>query len=260
MNEIKWTDELIESELTKFMTEMGIERMPTHTEFRENKRSGLAKAISENGGSSYWLNKLNLKRKPKVLKWNDEEIEKNIKAAMKSLQIERMPSSNELKSLGRNDLHCAISKSGIKYSGWANKLGIELKISETYKGNKYEYIIKEKIERLSDHLKAEKMSTGHPYDLLINKCVKVDVKVSSPNMKNGRVHTFGLNKVHSTCDIYVCVALDEADQIERIFIIPSPHVQIVTLCVGEKSKYNKYIDNWDFIVKFTKNYEELIAL
>ncbi|MCK6203948.1 hypothetical protein KZX50_00605 [Bacillus infantis] len=194
-------------------------------------------------------------------KWTEELIESELRKCIKSLQINRMPSADELKMLGRNDLHCKISRTK-KYKGWADTLGIPLKSSETTKGNKYEWFIKKRIEAISDHLNVEKMATKHPYDLLVNDCVKIDVKVAAPHMLRGqsRVHTFGLNKKYATCDIYVCVALDESENVERTFIIPSSHAQIVTLCVGKESKYNKYVDNWDFIRQFVDTYERAINI
>lgn len=195
-----------------------------------------------------------------VAKWTNELIESELNKCMKALQINRMPTAPELKSLGRNDLHCKISRTK-KYKGWAEHLGLSLKTSETQKGNGYESLVKKKIELLSNHLRVTRMSTKHPYDLLINDCVKVDVKVAAPHMLRGlsRVHTFGLNKKYATCDIYVCVALDENEAIERTFIIPASHLQIVTLCVGKESKYNKYVNNWGFICDFVNAYEKAIG-
>lgn len=194
-------------------------------------------------------------------KWTDELIESELKKSIVALQIDRMPTAPELISLGRNDLHCKVSRTK-KYKGWAEHLGLPLKSSETLKGNKYEYLVKEKIEHISNHLTVKKMSTKHPYDLLINDCVKIDVKVASPYVtKDGSpVHTFGLSKKYATCDIYVCVALDENEEVEKTFIIPASHVQIVTLCVGKESKYNKYIDKWNFIYNFVNGYERAIYL
>lgn len=257
---MKWNEKAIEEELNKFIVEMGINRMPTHTEFRESNHSGLSRAILKYGGTEYWSNKLNLKKKDKVLKWNDQKIDEEIKQSIKVLQIQRMPTASELKSINKNDLHCAISKSGIKYSGWAKKLGLELKSSETKMGVEHEYIVKQYLESyFSNELIVEKMTSGHPYDLLINGCVKIDVKVSSPHIQNtSRVHTFGINKEYATCDIYICIALNEDEEIEKTFIIPSPHLKLVTLCVGKNSKYNKYINNWQFISDFAKVYENAI--
>ena len=194
------------------------------------------------------------------MRWTDELIEQEIKSCMKSLDIKRMPTKSELLSLNRNDLHCKISKSK-KYTGWAEHLGLQIKRSETTFGNEYEYLIKEKIESFSNHLTAEKMTTKHPYDLLVNGCVKIDVKVGCAHLHFGtRAHTFNLNKKYATCDIYICVALDEKKEIERCFTIPAALIPIVTLNIGKESKYNKYIDRWDFVYHFVNEYEKAINI
>ncbi|KIL79561.1 hypothetical protein [Bacillus badius] len=257
---MKWTDEAIEKSVLGLMDKLGVQRMPTSTEMRENKLTGLSRAIGLTGGMYQWSERLNIPMKEREKMWTDELIEKEIIKCMKALHIKRMPVANELQAIGRNDLHCAISKSKLKYSGWAKRLGIKLKSSETVKGNKYELIIKEKIEEFSNHLYVREMSTKHPYDLLVNECVKVDVKVAAPHLHFGtRAHTFALHKKYATCDIYVCVALDEREEIENIFIIPARSAQLVTLNICGNSKYNKFKDNWVLIYSLVNAYEQTLS-
>lgn len=194
-------------------------------------------------------------------KWTDELIESELKKCIDVLKIDRMPTAAELIDIGRNDLHCKIGRTKT-YSGWAEKLGLKLKSSDTTKGNQYEFHVLKKIKELSGYqLSIEKMTTKHPYDLLINGCVKVDVKVGKAHyhFDNARAHTFRLSKKHATCDIYVCVALDENDQVENYFIIPAAHVPMVTLNMGSESKYNKYKNNWNFLFAFVGAYEKAIG-
>jgi len=191
--------------------------------------------------------------------WTEEKIKKGIKDCMIALHIKRMPTASEFKSLERNDLHCKISRTK-KYSGWASELGLELKESETKTGNEYELIVKEKLDNFSG-FDVKRMSTKHPYDLLINDCLKVDVKVGvAHNFYGSRAHTFALNKKYATCDLYICVALNEKSEIENYFIIPSSHVPIVTLSIGTKSKYNQYLNNWNFVKLFVERYQLAIRL
>lgn len=258
---MRWTEQKIAEEIHKLKDELEINRMPNSIEMKENKKSGLLRAILLSGGMKLWADKLNLETKKREKMWTDELIKEQILSCMQKYCIKRMPTASELTSIGRNDLHCAISKSEYKYSGWARKLGLETKASETSKGNKYEYWVKNHLVNSYQHLWIQKMTTKHPYDLLVNGCVKVDVKVAAPHHHFGsRAHTFALNKKFATCDIYVCVALDEKENIEKCYIIPSSHVQIVTLNVCENGKYNKYIDNWNFIYHFVNAYERAISL
>ncbi|MDP4105290.1 MAG: hypothetical protein Q8935_10065 [Bacillota bacterium] len=257
---MKWTNETITIGIKELMKKLNIDRMPTNTEMRENSMSGLSRAIILTGGMDCWINKLNLKAKEKERLWNDERIEQELKHCISVLQLDRMPTANELHQIGRNDLHCALSKHSKKYRGWARELGLELKESETTKGNKFEFYVMKKIQEISNHLSVEKMTTKHPYDLLVNGCVKVDVKVGKAHYHFGpRAHTFALNKKFATCDIYICVALDEDDKIEKFFIIPAAKVQIVTLNICENSKYNKYKNDWNFLYNFVNQYERAIA-
>jgi hypothetical protein len=181
--------------------------------------------------------------------WTEERLISELFKSMKALGIDRMPTSTELKSLGRNDLHIKISRTK-KYRGWAETLNLELKSSCTLTGQIHEDFIERIL--LDKGYSVERMSTKHPYDLLVNDAVKIDSKLANPYILRGsRVHTFGISKPEPTCDIYVCAALDEVGGIERIFVIPSHQLRVVTLCVGKQSKYNKYIDRWDYIEKYS---------
>ncbi|MEJ8548433.1 hypothetical protein [Brevibacillus borstelensis] len=178
--------------------------------------------------------------------WSEERVKDEILECMRILLIDRMPTAQELVSIGRNDLHCKISKTK-RYSGWAEELGILLKSCDTRTGQSYEAVVKDLLEQRG--YQAERMSTKYPYDLLVNGHLKVDVKVAKPHMLRGesRVHTFAIRKVKQTCDLYVLMALDEEDHFERIFIIPSHVLNVVTLCVGQESKWNAYVDRWDLV-------------
>lgn len=178
--------------------------------------------------------------------WTEERVKEEILDSIRILAIDRMPTAQELVSLGRNDLHCKISKTK-RYSGWANELGLKLKACETRTGQAYESKAKDML--LQQGYSVERMSTKYPYDLLVNGHLKVDVKVANPHMLRGesRVHTFSIHKVKQTCDLYVLIALDESEQFERIFIIPSHVLNVVTLCVGRESKWNAYVNRWDLV-------------
>ena len=52
-------------------------------------------------------------------------------------------------------------------------------------------------------------------------------------------------------------AMDEDGEIERLLIIPSHKLKITTLSIGLDSKYNRYIDRWDLVDRFTEFYSKL---
>lgn len=193
-------------------------------------------------------------RQGKIKYWTDEKIERAILDVVRSLKINHMPSSSQVKQVTKNEsLHMAICKYG-SYKGWAKRLNLERKKSETTKGNDYEELIASELSKLG--FEVIQTSTKHPYDLLVNGTTKIDVKVGNSYLIHGvsRVVTFATNKKQPTCDFYICVRLDEQEEIEKIHVIPSHEAQVTTICMGEKSKYDKYINRYDLI----RRHHELI--
>lgn len=189
-------------------------------------------------------------------KWDEDRIKSEILKVMSILSIERMPSRKEMDEvLGNAKLTNAIAKRGGHYQ-WANKLNIEIKESDTKTGIDFENIAAKLFE--SKGYEVESMPLLHPYDLLINGCLKVDVKVSNPgHVQKSRTHTFRTGKRNATCDLYAMLALNEDGETERLFIIPGAALNIVTLCIGSKSKYNKYLNRWDLVDKYIEFYSKL---
>lgn len=187
------------------------------------------------------------------IRWTDQEIEKEIKNVINALCIERMPTRKETVIVTKsNSLNCAICRT-YKYSGWAKRLGLSIgNGSDTWFGKMYE----EKATNLLMLLgyKVERMPTKHPYDLLLNDAIKIDVKAAKPYVQKNtgnKYHTYNLEKRNPTCDIYLLFALDDT---ERIFIIPSLFVNQTQIGIGKDSKYNKFMDRWDYIKKFDHFY------
>lgn len=192
-------------------------------------------------------------------KWNEYKIEKEIRNTMKFLNIDRMPTVSEMKVATRSyGLGLKVTRTG-GTNYWADKLGLELKNSETKFGNEWEIRMKEDLERRG--YMVEKMSTKHPYDLLVNNNIKIDVKASRYYHKdNFKFHSFNLEKKYHNCDIFIFVGLaDEADDIEKILIIPSKYLMgKKQLSVGLTSKYDKYQDRWDYLEKYSDFYKVAI--
>ena len=68
----------------------------------------------------------------------------------------------------------------------------------------YVRISKNKIKEILEKLgyQVQKMTTKHPYDLLINDNVKIDVKVSRCCNNNGfKFYSFNLERKYHNCDI-----------------------------------------------------------
>lgn len=189
--------------------------------------------------------------------WTGDLIAEEITKSMEILGISRMPTASELRSLQRNDLHCKISKTK-KYSGWAQHLGLRMRSSETRTGQEYEEKVAGELRDLGYYV--EITSTKHPYDLLVEGCLKIDVKVANAYMLRGqsRIHTIALAKTEPTCDLYFCILLDENKAAERELIIPSHHVRKTMLNIGRRSKYNTYDKRFDYIENYIKFFKSVI--
>jgi len=176
--------------------------------------------------------------------WTNDKIETEIFNVMNALNIYRMPSNSEIRAVMKDTaLINAITRRGGFYK-LAEKLQLPIKESETNTGNSYEW---HAISELKDRgFKVEKMTYRHAYDLLINDSVKVDVKVSKSYMNHGSlVNTVALSKKFATCDLYI-IFLETEGMLDRTLIIPGYEVRHKYLNIGKDSKYNKYIDRWDY--------------
>ena len=191
--------------------------------------------------------------------WTDELIKQEIKNVMNALCIDRMPTRKEIINITKSyALPGKISKTK-GYYGWAKELNLPIKNSETTIGKKYEYFIKQLLEEKG--FEVEKMSQNYPYDLLVNKNIRIDVKAGNPYIKKddgSRYHTFNLYKKYATCDIYIIICLDEQENIEKLLVIPANKLKITQLSLGKESIYDKYKDNFKLLDIYNKFYSEAI--
>lgn len=184
------------------------------------------------------------------IKWNYESIKEELIKVMDALDINRMPTSNEIKLVTKNSkLINAVRRYG-GYLYWSNQLGLKQASGTTRLGMCGEEKVKALLE--SKGYKVEKMSTKHPYDLLVNSSLKIDVKTSRlfTNEYGNSYYTFNLEKKNPTCDIYIfcCVEMD------RFLIIPSKLLKQTQLSISKNSKYNKYIDKWEYVKQYNDFY------
>lgn len=117
------TKDEIRQRILNVINELGIDYMPTRKEMYEVD-SPLTTIIGRNGGFGYWREELNLKEKPKIKPWTTERIEKEIFESMNDLNIQRMPTGNELYEINRGGLANAIARNG-GYKKWRIKLGLD---------------------------------------------------------------------------------------------------------------------------------------
>ena len=188
------------------------------------------------------------------IKWNDELIEHEINKVKDVLGIDRMPTSIEIFNVMNNH---SLTNAIVRYGGykyWANKLNLKQSKCETRTGLKEELNIKELLERKG--YKVEKMSSRHPYDLLVNDNIKIDVKASNKykSDKGWSSYSFNLEKNNPTCDIYIIRCIQD----DKTLVIPSKYLRQSQLCITDKeSKYDIYKDKWDYFDKYNEFYKKL---
>lgn len=187
-------------------------------------------------------------------KWTDETIKQEIQKVVSFYGLERMPSRKECNEYyGNFCLTNAVSKRRGGWYGLAAELNLPIKKSETLFGKIQEGIVCDMLA--SKGFKAERMSQNFPYDILVDDCVKIDVKASHLyHGKQGNFFTFNLEKKYATCDVYVLLALDENDNAINYFIIPSKFViKNTQISIGEHvSKYHRFRERWDYISLLSK--------
>ena len=185
-------------------------------------------------------------------KWTDKLIKEKVLEVVSALELDRMPSRTECRNYFHND---ALTNAISKRIGWyelANQLGLPIKESETYFGKKQEIDAQEQL--ISRGYEVRRMSQNFPYDLLVNDCLKIDVKASRLYRGiNGNFYTFNLEKPFCTCDIYMLYLIGDDRMEKDVLIIPSAVVATNTqISVGEStSKYYKYSQKWDYISDYT---------
>ncbi len=247
-------DDKIEEQILYVKDKLNLNCMPTKRDIKTLNICGLSSAIERTGGFKKWGKQLGLSFKNSATFWTDEKIQNYIINIMHQLNITRMPSMSELLDVSHNNSLDDAIKNSYGYYGWANKLSLNIKSSETLLGINYQMYCKTELENKGYSVQDTRMIA--PYDLIINKDVKIDVKSGCAYYEHGNRHySFGINKKYPTCDIYIIYAINENKKdIDKTFIIPSKYLHITTLHIGEISKYNTFIDQWKYIDKYIEYY------
>ena len=168
-----------------------------------------------------------------------------------------MPTKTEIEKVMHNSaLTNAIRRHG-GYKYWADKLNLSQSKCETRFGLTWELKVKDILQ--SRGYKVDKMPNKHPYDLLVNDNIKIDSKVSKAIKRDKySYYTFNLEKKNPTCDIYVAFCVDDYLNPIKTYVIPSKFLHLSQLSIGiHKSKYDVFLDRWDYIDVFDKFYKQL---
>lgn len=190
--------------------------------------------------------------------WTDELIKERILEVVDFHGYSRMPTMKEIEDYyGNTALTKKIGVSG-GFEAWANKLKLSRKPCESVLAAQYEKLAKKTLEEKG--FNCELTSVKHPYDILVNGGVKIDVKVSNlVAIGDSKAYTFNLEKKQPTCDLYVAYCLDENKEIAKTYIIPS---RVLTgqcqLSLGkDNSEYDIYLNRWELIKRFNDSLMKL---
>ena len=190
-------------------------------------------------------------------KWTYKTIENGIMQVISALCLNRMPTNKEVNdSKVEIGLSNAISRT-LGYYGWAAKLNLPIKQSDTFTGIEAELNAKAILENKG--YTVETTPTRFPYDLLVNKSVKIDVKMSNAytNSQGSSFYSFSLHNKQPTCDLYMLIANDEENN-KSIFIVPANAALQSQISIGKfDSKYYKYKNCFYYIDEFIKFYKSI---
>ena len=192
-------------------------------------------------------------------KFSEEWIIKEIGKVQQVLNIKHMPSRSECKAVTKSTslINLIVRTGGFRF--WANRLGLQIKISETEIGYAYEVETQKQLKKMG--YKAELTPVRFPYDILVDDVTKIDVKASNlyhcPNGKSW--YTFNLEAIFPKSDFLVAYCLDN-DMIKKTYIIPS-HIMVGKrqLSLGKKTKYDKFLNKWELIEEHTNTIKRLFG-
>ena len=194
-------------------------------------------------------------------KWTEDVIKQKLDSMIAKFNMKVFPTAKQLKDLNGN---CALSSAIYKTGGakyWAGKTNLPLKKCETFFAEEYEEECANKLFELG--YEVEQMTTKFPYDLTANKHIKIDVKVGRlyTNYKIGSFYTFNLEKKNPTCDVYVCYCINEINEIDKVYIVPSKIMYgKKQLSVGQNTSiYDIYKDNWNILKTYDDFYKQFGA-
>ena len=185
------------------------------------------------------------------IKWTDDKIKQEILSVMKALDISRLPTKSECDFVTEST---ALSNAISKRFGWyklAEMMGLSIRECETTTGKEFEEVAKNILSEKG--FVVERMVQNHPFDLLVNGTVKIDVKASNLyNGTNGDYYSYNLGYKNHSCDFFMLLELNN-EEVIKVMIVPSVDVMnIKQISVGVvDSKYHKYTDCYHFITNLS---------
>lgn len=227
----------------------GLGHMPSRLDLEGVGLSRISSKIQDSGGFCYWQKILNASPKVKRMKWTPDILKKELAIIADSLG--KMPSAQDLKRIGRNDVGSYIAKNG-GFEYWANQIGRTREHSDSDTGWDGEkslmgILIEKGFDcEAADHLRC-------PYDLRVNSLLRIDVKSTNYAEYGACKGWFYRIGKDAQSDV---IALHELDTKDTYFIPCNicPKTNITISRGG--GKYAEFKNRFDLLEKLVKLKEE----
>jgi hypothetical protein len=136
--------------------------------------------------------------------WTDDDVYREILACSEDGV---MPTVSQMTERGRSDLSNQVSRRG-GFLHWASKCGLAVGNSCTSRGQKWEGVILDELIALG--YRAARQTTRHPFDILVNGRVRINVKSAKFSEYGAcRGHFFGIGHTWGSCDFFALVRVAE---------------------------------------------------
>lgn len=183
--------------------------------------------------------------------WTDDLLKQELINVCKLLG--KFPSVSELKSLNRNDLQAAITKRG-GILLWAKNLGFDRETSCSDIGWEGEKKVTE-ILSSRNFIVDTRTTVKSPYDLIIDKVARVDVKTTSYTEYGYSKGWFYRIGKYVQSDFVLLYQSDTND----LFVIPWIKVNASNITITKTGDtYTLYKNNFELLTNYIKKYKEFL--
>lgn len=159
----------------------------------------------------------------------------------------KFPTNTELQKTGQNDLACQISKKG-GYVYWANRLGMNRGVYDSdvgWEGEKKAQTLFE--ARGFTVVRSERIQW--PFDLLVNNCLRVDVKTASYAAYGASTGWFFRIGKSPQADL---IALYRSDK-DDMYLIPWYHVPKTNITISPTGmKYSRFLNAYEIVERMVR--------
>lgn len=168
-------------------------------------------------------------------KWTDEDVRREILACSENGV---MPTTSEMTIRGRGDLANQVARRG-GFLHWASLCGLKVKNSCTSRGQKWEGHVCDGLN--ASGYQAVRQSTKHPFDILVNDRVRINVKSAKYSEYGAcRGYFFGVGHTWGSCDLFAFVRV--ADPMPPTLWVPWHEARQQTVTLTPNHRLNGFTE------------------